>query len=222
MSAILTLALLACTSSSPGEKDSAAENPATGGHPYAPDQYEDTWDIDSLGCDDATLYWAFDGAIAADGTLSGEETWYWFFSDEGWDTDCADTFDLSAVEEPTPIESDACNSCDRDFTASYVLNEDKRTCPFDGYENLLDNDDVDRIDAEAYTLAVMLDTNPLGADPGEVTTWMYAQDDRDEAEWIDRGLSTGTMTPETADDYTGPGAIAWARQEGLCITIEEE
>ena len=144
------------------------------------------------------------------------------FPEAGWDADCADTFDVSAVEEPTPIADDACNSCDRDFTAAFVLNEDKRNCPFDGYESLLDNDTTDRIDEEAYTLALMLDTNPLGGDPGEVSVWSYAQDDRDEATWIQRAMSIGTFTPDTAEDVTGPAARVWARSEGLCVTIEEE
>jgi len=225
MSVPLALLLLACSvdGAPRSEKADGDDTSGTAGtHPLVPEAYADAWDVESLGCEDATVYWAFTGAIDAAGTMTGEETWYWFFPEAGWDADCADTFDVSAVEEPTPIADDACNSCDRDFTAAFVLNEDKRNCPFDGYESLLDNDTTDRIDEEAYTLALMLDTNPLGGDPGEVSVWSYAQDDRDEATWIQRAMSIGTFTPDTAEDVTGPAALVWARSEGLCVTIEEE
>jgi hypothetical protein len=219
---VFALALVACGGGKDGGGGAGGgDDTGTANHPIAPDTYEGDWDIESLGCDDATVYWAFTGSIDADGRLAGEETWYWFFAEEGWDADCADTFDLDAVEEPTPIEDDPCLSCDRDFTASYVLNEDKRGCNIDGYESLLDNDTRDRIDEESYTLAIMLDTNPLGGDEGDVNVWSYAQDDVSETTWNDRGIGLGTFTPETAGDVAGPGTLTWARQDGLCVTIEE-
>ena len=226
MSVPLALLLLACSgdgATGPGKEGGGDDTSGPADtHPLVPDAYADAWDVESRGGEDATVYWAFTGAIDAAGALSGEETWYWFFPEAGWDADCADTFDVTAVEEPTPIADDACNSCDRDFTAAFVLNEDKRNCPFDGYESLLDNDTTDRIDEEAYTLALMLDTDPLGGEPGETSVWSYAQDDRDADTWIQRAVSAGMFAPDVADETDGPGTLTWARSEGLCVTIEEQ
>lgn len=215
---LLAFALFACTGkpAEGGPSETAEEQ-----HPLAPEQYRDVWDVDSLGCDDATVYWAFTGAIDGSGAIAGEETFYWFFSDEGWDDDCSDTFDLAGIEETTPVDNDACNSCDRDFTASYVLNEEKRDCPLGGYEQLFDDDDTDRIDEEAYTIALMLDTNPLGGEPGDISMWAYFQDDRSDDAWISRANSAGVMTPDAADDFTGGGSLEWSLIDGFCVTITE-
>jgi hypothetical protein len=218
--ALLSLALLGCAGGTGANDDTAKSGSEDEGHPLVPDAYDGLWDIESLGCDDATVYYAFTGAIDDAGTLTGEETWYWFFAEEGWDADCADPFVVEAVEEPTPIEDDACLSCDRDFTAVYTLDEDRRTCPLEGYESLFDNDDRDRIDEEIYTLAVMFDTNPLEAAPGVMNVWSYAQDDQDADTWIDRGIAAGTLPVEAAT--AGPGAVTWASPDGLCVTFEEE
>jgi hypothetical protein len=217
------LALLACVGK-PGSDDTSGGATADEHHPLAPPEYEDSWDVDSLGCDDATVYWAFDGAVDDAGNLSGQETWYWFFSTEGWDDDCADTFTLTGVEEDTPIADNSCLSCDRDFTASYVLEDANKGCTsLGGYESLLDDDNTDRIDEEEYTMALLLDTNPLGADEaGHMNVWTYVQDDRTETQWNPRNISEGTMTPDTAEDYAGAGTMKWAVDDGICVTITEE
>lgn len=221
MSSFLLLALFAC-----GEKtaDDSVATSAEEGHPLVPEQYADSWDIESLGCDDVTVYWAFEGEIESSGALSGKETWYWFFSDEGWDDDCADSFTLEGTEEETPIADNPCLSCDRTFTAAYELTEENTGCSMfaDGYEGLLDNDDTDRIDEEKYTMALLLDTDPLGGEPGHINVWTYIQDDSRESDWNDRPISEGTLETSTEGDYSGPGAVEWAREEGLCITITEE
>jgi len=213
------VSLIACTSA-PADTAGGGDTPAAEQtHPLVPEQYADVWDVDSLGCEDATLYWAFEGAIDASGTLTGRETWYWFFAEEGWDADCADAFDVTAVEAPTPIANDACLSCDRDFTATYDMPDANRSCPLDGYESLLDNDTRDRTDDEHYTLALMFDTNPLDTEPGGMNVWSYAQDDQDEDTWIARAVASGTLPVEAAT--SGPGAVTWVVPEGTCVTIKE-
>lgn len=211
-------ALLAC-SGGPAA-DAKGQTPTETAHPVAPEAYADVWDVDSLGCEDATVYWAFQGAIDDAGELVGEETWYWFFAEEGWDADCADTFDVTAIEEPTPVADDACISCDRDFTARYALTDDKRGCPLDGYESLFDNDTRDRIDEELYTIALMIDAQPLGGEPGEVNVWSYAQDDQSATTWHDRGVALGTLPDEASTG--GAGALTWVVPDGTCVTIEED
>lgn len=217
--------VLACTATSSTEDSAGADTASStsaGVHPIAPDEYESDWDLESTGCDDVVIHWAFDGSVDADGRLEGKESWYWFFAAEGWDGDCVDTFTVTAIEEPTPIENDACNSCDRDFTATYEMSGDDRTCAIDGYESLLDNDDTDRIEEEIYTFALMFDTDPLGGEPGDLNVWSYVQDDRSDNEWIDRTTSLGGFAPSEGDDYDGPGDVTWSLDDGFCVTMIEE
>ena len=206
-----------CTGGSTDTADSAVED--EGKNPVAPNEYEDAWDVDAVSCPaGAMVYWAFDGAIADNGNIVGEETWYWFFATEGSAGDCSDTFSIDGVEADTPYADDPCNTCDRDFTTDMVENESKHGCTqfADGYENLLDDDDVDRIDGEAYELLLMLDTDPLGGEAGDVQVWTFVQDDQAKKSYNDRTLGIGTFTPD--DDVDGPGALRYA-SDGLCVTI---
>lgn len=220
----LPLLLLAgCDLAGPGATDSAGDTAENQGHPLAPDLYEDSWDIDAAACaDGAMVYWAFDGEIDSSGKIKGEETWYWFFAGNDWDGDCADTFDISGKKATDPVSDDPCNTCDRSFTADMTMNEDKRTCStIAGYEDLLDNDDKDRIEEEDYDLALLLDMNPLGGDPGDIQLWSYVKDDLG-AGWIERSIGLGAFAAETEGDTEGAGAIGWARSDGMCVTFKEE
>ena len=210
-------ALVACGTAASTDSSGSGDT----GTSLAPDEYADIWDTESAGCPDgATVYWAFEGNIDDNSKLVGEETWYWFFAGGGVGN-CSDTFDISGKKATNPVADDPCNSCDRDFTADMVLNEDKQGCTqIDGYESLLDNDETDRIEEEAYELALMLDTNPLGGDPGEAQIWTYVMDDQGKG-WIDRSIGRGMFTPDTEGDVAGPGALTWARTDGMCITITE-
>jgi hypothetical protein len=220
------LVLAACTGAGAGATDSSGDTAENNGHPLAPDKYEDAWDIESTACPDtsdgegATIYWAFEGSISDSGKITGEETWYWFFAADGWDADCADTFDISGKKATNPVSDDPCNSCDRSFTADMTLNEDKRGCTMvDGYESLLDNDDKDRIDEESYDLALLLDMDPLGGDEGEIQLWSYVQDDQG-AGWIERSIGRGTFAPDDGEDTMGPGTLSWARSDGMCVHLK--
>ncbi|GDX81489.1 hypothetical protein LBMAG42_33000 [Deltaproteobacteria bacterium] len=218
---VALLGLMAGCGDASGGSDTAPVDDE-GKNPVAPNEYEDAWDIDALTCPDgAMVYWAFDGAIDDNGGIKGEETWYWFFAAEGSAGDCSDTFSINGEEGETKYTNDPCNTCDRDFTTDMVEDESKHRCTqfADGYENLLDNDDVDRIDEEAYQLLLMLDTDPLGGEAGDVQVWTFVQDDQSNRDFNDRSLGIGTFTPE--DGVDGPGDLTYA-SDGLCVTITEE
>lgn len=212
------LALFACTDD-PTDKPLPTDTGATYDHPLVPEQYRGSWDEDSVSCDDAIYYWAFSGTIDADGAMVGTEGWYWFFSDEGAATDCVDVFEVTATEERTPVADDPCISCDRDFTATYTLTE--TGCNWAGYEQMFDNDDVDRIDEEVYSVALMLDAldNDL-APMDQMNVWSFAQDDRSATSWLDRSISTGTYVPD-GSDTEGAAAVDWTIKSGVCVTIED-
>ena len=217
---VAVLTLLACKGDNGNAKDDTSGN---GGedyaHPLVPEAYRDSWDVDSVGCEDAIFYWAFEGSIDEAGSLSGEEAFYWFFPDDGGATDCRDAFEVTAVEEPTPVEPDNCYSCDRDFTAKWKGAD--FTCNWDDYENQFDDDSRDRIDGEKYNLALMIDSdNGMGEMLEQANVWSYAQDDVDPDKWISRVISVGTFTP-SGDDIRGPGTLVWAINEGQCVTIKE-
>ena len=212
----LILALLACDAA-----DSAADSTDSGGEAsIAPAEYADGWDTDALSCSEGAIaYWAFEGEIDASSHLTGAETWYWFFPDEGSATDCADTFTLAGDEGESPVPDAPCNSCDRSFTLGYDEDPDRVTCNWDGYENLLDNDETDRIDEESYTMALMLDTDPLGGDPGDVNVWSWIKDDFSPTQWNDRPLATGSFG---GDDVAAEGSLKWAIPDGICVTIKSD
>lgn len=215
---MILYALLACTDDS-ADKTPTTDTAAGYEHPLVPEEYRGSWDEDSVSCDDAIYYWAFDGTIDADGGMVGTEGWYWFFSDEGATTDCVDVFEVTGTEERTPVADDPCISCDRDFTTTYTLTE--TGCNWAGYEQMFDNDDVDRIDEEEYTVALMLDALDNDLQPMEqMNVWGYSQDDRSAVSWIDRSISTGTYVPE-GSDTEGAAAVKWSIKTGVCVTIED-
>ncbi len=213
------LLLIACTAGDAADSATPIDDTAAGyDHPIVPEKYRGLWDEDSVSCDDAIFYWAFEGGIDADGAITGEEGWYWFFADEGAATDCSDVFEIEGAEQTEPIFEDPCLSCDRDFTASYNLAE--TGCNWEGYEGLLDNDSTDRIDEEEYTLAIMHDALDNDSDPlSQMNVWSYAQDDRVATDWNDRAISEGTYTPD-GSDTRGAATLSWAIGGGVCVTIE--
>lgn len=213
------LFLFACTDAD--GKDAASDTASTEAyaHPIVPEAYRGSWDEDSVSCDDAIYYWAFEGSIDADGALTGSEGWYWFFSDEGAETDCVDMFSVTGEEARTPVGTDPCLSCDRDLTATWTLEE--TGCNWSGYESMFDNDDTDRMDEEIYEVAVMLDAdNGMGDLLEQMNAWTFAQDDQDASSWIQRAISTGTYTP-TGADLRGAAGVTWEIGSGTCVTIED-
>jgi hypothetical protein len=208
--------LAACTDG--GESGNSDDTGEAGALSDIPADITAGWDVESVGCPEgATAYWYFEGEITADAEIHGTEAWYWFFPDEGDATDCVDRFALDGVEEPTPVPDDPCLSCDRDFTAHYVL--DSTECNWDGYESLLDNDDTDRIEEEEYVLALMFDTDPLGGEEGEVNVWTFFRDDTSNRTYNDHGINDGFFVPD--DGMDGPGKMTWVARDGLCIEVRD-
>jgi hypothetical protein len=186
-------------------------------HPIVPEAYRDAWDVDSITCEDVIYYWAFEGSISDTGAITGTESYYWFFSDEGAETDCKDSFSLAGQEESTPISDDPCISCDRDLTATLAMTE--ATCNWQGYEDLFDNDDEDRIEEEVYTVALMLDAfdGVSGELLDQLNTWGFFQDDVSSRSWIQRPISVGTYAP-TGSDVRGAASLTWA-SDGICVNV---
>ncbi len=206
----------ACTEAS--ESGGSEDTGAGGALEAIPEDITAGWDVESVGCPaGATAYLYFEGEITTDAELRGTESWFWFFPDDGDATDCVDSFRLDGEEEPTPVPDDPCYSCDRDFTVDYVL--DSMTCAWDGYESLLDNDDQDRIEEEEYELALMLDTDPLSGDEGDVNVWTFFQDDSSNRTYHDHGVNEGVFVPEV--DVNGHGTLTWVSPEALCVEIVE-
>jgi hypothetical protein len=207
---------LACTGGTDGEDSAAISEP--GALDDIPSDITAGWDVNSVGCPEgATAYWYFEGEITADAEIHGTESWYWFFPDDGDATDCVDSFKLDGKEAATPVPDDPCYSCDRDFTADYVL--DTMTCNWDGYESLLDNDDQDRIEEEEYKLALMFDTDPLSGEEGAVNVWTFFQDDASARAYNDHGVNDGFFEPE--DGVDGPGKMSWVAPGAFCVEVKE-
>ncbi len=212
---LMLLLFAACSGGKPAADDSATS--ATDyEHALVPEQYRGSWDVESANCEDAIFYWAFEGGVDEGGNLSGKESWYWFFADEGSGTDCVDVFDVSGQEEDTFLET-PCFSCDREFTATWTLGE--TGCSWDGYENLLDNDDTDRIDEEEYEFIFLLDSHNGDELLPQMNVWSYVQDDQSRGSYNDRAISIGTYAP-TGSDSMGAADLDWAIGDGVCITIE--
>lgn len=219
---LLALALLACTSSNADEAatDTAAEGP--GPNPIVPEQYELLWDLNAVGCEDegAIVYFAFEGTIDAAGDLSGRETWYWFHSGEGWEGDCADTFDVRGEAGELNWDDAPCSGCDRAFIADWVLDEGTRQCSY-GYESLLDDDDTDRIDEEAYTVALEMDPlSPGGNVNAQNLVFSWTQDDRNSNSYNARPQARGTYTPLDEADFAGAADVTWTVSSGVCVAFE--
>lgn len=210
----MLLLLLACNDSDANTKESVVDDYA---HPLVPEQYRGLWDEDSYNCEDVVYYWAFEGSIDDAGQISGTESWYWFFADEGAATDCKDVFTVSGAEATTPVSDDPCFTCDRDMTATWTLTE--QNCNWDGYENLFDNDDTDRIDEEVYQLALMLDADDgSGGLLDQMNVWAFVQDDQSSRSWNMRPISVGNYAP-TGSDTRGAATVDWAIGDGACVDV---
>lgn len=220
---LLALALLACTSAKNdgnANDDTSAEGP--GPNPIVPEPYELLWDLDATSCEDegAIVYFVFEGSIGADGGLTGAETWYWFHSGEGWDDDCADTFRVEGESGELNWSEDPCSGCDRAFLADWVLDEDDRSCAY-GYESLFDDDDTDRIDEEAYEVALEMDPlSPGGNINAQNIVFSWTQDDRNANSYNARPEARGTYAPVDESDYSGAADVTWTVSSGLCVAFE--
>ncbi|MSQ03724.1 MAG: hypothetical protein EXR71_17860 [Myxococcales bacterium] len=208
---LFLLGSIGCDTAAPDSGDSTADQ-----DPYAiPNDYLEQWDLESLSCDGALGYWAFDGEFADDGKLSGAERWFWFFPADDPTADCVDTFTLDGEVAATPVDDDPCLSCDRDVTASYALTE--KTCNWDGYESLLDNnDETDTVDDETYKLALMFDLDRY--DGIEVDVWDFVQDPESKNNYLQRDNVKGVWS---GADKDAAGHISWAN-EGMCVEIITE
>jgi hypothetical protein len=215
---LLLSLILACGGD---EVDTAAGDVGPGPNPIVPEEYALLWDLDAASCEEpgAIAYFRFRGEIAADGTLTGEETWYWFHSGEGWEGDCTDVFTVNAPEESIWGRNNPCAGCDREFHGDLVLDADRRTCGY-GYEGLFDDDQRDRIEEEAYDLDVQLDTlTPSGNVNAQMLAFSYVQDDQTPTSYNGRPQARGSYVPVTEGDYEGAAAVEWVVQTGVCVRL---
>ena len=218
--ALLTLPLAACEGGGEKQGDDTAGTTEDYAHAIVPEEYRGSWDVESANCDDAIYYWAFEGSIDDNGNFEGTESWYWFFNDDGAMgglDDCVDAFNTEGQEEDTRLET-PCFSCDREFTATWTLGETQ--CSWDGYENMFDNDDVDRLDAEQYEFIFLLDILNGDALLDQMNVWAYVQDDQSASAYIDRPISVGSYTP-TGSDNLGAADLRWSIVEGQCVDIKD-
>jgi hypothetical protein len=205
-----------------GDKaDTATADPGYGPNPIVPAEYELLWDLDAASCEEpgAIVYFRFQGTVGDDGRLRGEETWYWFHSGEGWDDDCADVFTIDAPSDSIWGRNNPCAGCDREFHGDFVLDESRRTCSY-GYETLLDDDQRDRIEDEAYTIDVQLDTlTPSGNVNAQMLAFSYVQDDQTPTSYNGRAQARGAYVPATDGDYEGAATVDWVVTSGLCVRM---
>jgi hypothetical protein len=222
----LALALTGCTGGTGDKKPAGDDTGATEGpNPIVPEQYELLWDTDASSCDDeAIVYWLFDGDIDDAGNLVGTERWYWFFAAEGWDGDCYNTFDVVGEEGELGWETSPCSGCDREFLATWTLDEDEEgdyVCQGYGYESMFDDDTRDRIDDEEYYADVMLDPlSPSGNVNEDMLVFTYFQDDQSEYSYNARTDARGTYTPGGDDYESGPAHLDWTLASGTCVDFE--
>ena len=203
--ALFMLVSIGCDTAGTDSGDAAGDD-----DPYAiPTDYLDQWDVESRGCEGALGYWAFAGK------LSGTERWFWFFPEDDPSADCVDTFSLDGEVAATPVDDDPCLSCDRDVTADYELIE--KTCNWDGYESLLDNNDEnDSVDDETYKLALMFDLDRY--DGIEVDVWNFVRDPEARDNYLERDNVKGVWG---GADKDAAGHISWAN-EGMCVEVITE
>jgi hypothetical protein len=216
------LALIACAAPSTDLPAADTGSDGPGPNPVVPEQYELLWDLNATSCeeDGAIVYFVFDGDITADGDLVGTETWYWFHSGEGWDDDCADVFSVEGTAGELNWSEDPCSGCDRAFLADWVLDEEQRGCSY-GYEPLLDDDDTDRIDEEAYEVALEMDPlSPGGNINAQNLVFSWTQDDRSSNSYNARPEARGTYAPYDESDFEGAAHVTWTVSSGLCIVFE--
>lgn len=222
---LLPLALLAaCTQKDePAVDDSGPADTGTeyGDNPVVPEEYQYLWDLDASGCDDdqdAIVYYDFAGAVDADGNLAGQESWYWFFKTEGWDGDCVDTFDVDTTASDTNWQDDPCSGCDLEFSGTWDLADENRTCPGYDYEDFFDND---KVDDDHYNLIVMLDPLSPGGNPNSTTLVMAAfqDDDNTNSYSFNSDYARGDFIPETDGDYEGPASVTWVPTAGICVSF---
>lgn len=217
----LIVPLLACSGGEDPKEDSGDAAVDYGPNPIVPEEYELLWDLNAESCEEhgAIVYFRFQGSIDAAGNLTGEESWYWFHSGEGWEGDCVDVFTVDMDEGGLNWGQDCGNACDREFLGTWTLDEAQRTCSY-GYENLFDDDDTDRIDDEAYVVDVMLDTlTPSGNVNEDMIVFSFVQDDQSESSYNGRTNGRGSYTPDGTDYITDPATLEWVGQSALCVTF---
>lgn len=225
MTLALTL-LLACSGGDGNKQPNGDDSGATEGpNPIVPEQYELLWDLDASSCEDeAIVYFLFDGDIDDAGNLVGTERWYWFFAEEGWDGDCYNTFDVVGEEGELGWKESPCSGCDREFLATWTLDEDEDgdyVCQGFGYESMFDDDTRDRIDDEEYYADVMLDPlSPSGNVNEDMLVFTYFQDDQSEYSYNARTDARGTYVPGGDDYESGPAHLDWTLTSGMCVDFD--
>jgi hypothetical protein len=217
--------LVACSDKPANGEDSllTADDTAVdyGDNPIVPEEFQYLWDVDASGCaddTDAIVYHMFTGAVNTAGKLRGEEAWYWFFKTPGWDDDCVDTFDVDTEATDTNWADDPCSGCDLEFSGTWDLADEKRTCPGYDYEDFFAND---KVSADHYNVIVMLDPLSPGGNPNQTTLVMAAfeDDDNPNSYSFNADFARGDYVPDVEGDYEGSAAVTWVPTAGTCVTF---
>lgn len=208
------LLLVAC-----GAKDDA---PADTGNPIVPDEYEGTWDVEATSCAgaDAVVYFTFDGQIDDGGSVTGTQTWYWFWVTEGWDGDCTDRFSMTGADSSIRWQEPPCSDCERELEVDLELADSGRGCPAVDYEDYFDNDNVD---ADAYHMVLGLDSLD-GSDPwpdaGLTVTAGFRDDDHDDQYTFVEDYAFGHYHPSGDDYEDGAASFDYVIPERICAVLE--
>jgi hypothetical protein len=213
---MLTLLLLAgCPS-----KDDA---PADTGNPIVPDEYAEVWDLEGSSCAGAhaVLYFTFDGTIDDDGALTGTEKWYWFWTTEGWEGDCVDTFDVEGEDSNVNWEDPPCPDCERELETTFELTDAGRGCDGLDYEDYFWNHNVDDDDYSVILELETLDGDEPYAGAGMTVNAGFEDDGSGGSFTFTDGYATGTYTPEGDEYDEGAATLSWVVPERICAVIDD-
>ena len=178
-------------------------------HPNVP---EDKWGIwQHEGCNDGAdtiVYIVADGDTDADGNLTLEEKWYWFFDDSSWDDDCIDTLTYTGERVSTSTHhSFEATESEEGYSGTVKKTDDQ--CPQMNYLSTFkhpDADDFEYGDTMKMNFWTFYDTLTPSGNPNwenAFLVFMYFGSSS-EVSWGSTDYGRGTITP--SGDEHGPPA----------------
>lgn len=210
LASLVLSALLACSGSDngngdddgPGDTDTAPEDTGPEFHPLVPEEYKYTWTVDGCETEDgdagSKVYVLGEARNDGSGNFEGTEKWYWFWSDEGWEGDCVDTFTISGTYAAFDYADFYCEGCDEGYEIERKLTD--QTCSVTYYD-IFDQDK--QPDEEKYTSILLWDPlTPSGNPNMNNVSYMYNYNyNADDRVWVGWTRYSGHVFPDVEGAY---------------------
>jgi hypothetical protein len=203
MTAWILLNLFGCTGDTADTGDTETE--AEVFHPNVPEGYEYKWATGNCtqgdGSEGSNVYMLGDGYAAEDGSVSVDETWYWFFGGD-WDDDCFEEWTyLGDVATRSPAGFGASEAEDMLETTMSLPN------PVCGilYNKIFDQDDTDYEEQSWKTWIILEYLSTWGNKNEQMQIFMVYGENADA---VDYGYANGVFLPDT-NEYELPAHFTW-------------